>query len=363
MTEQTERFQWVAKLAFAAMIATLVAVGIAFIITAAYFIINVIEEPKMESLAKLALLAAGELAVAAWVLLIYGSAKVVVSNEATISKTSAVLDRVQSLLQSQTDSCKRLIELASLSDKAKSLIFRDKEIEAFREIIHEDLLRQDYDTAKKLIDAIEETFGYADEAMRLREDVESYRQSSVEEKIDVAVDRITTIIDSRDWTRAAREVKRIVDIFPTNEKVAALPQKLEAAKSAHKRELIQKYDNAVKKNDVDLSIALLKELDKYLSPQEAAALEESARGIFRTKLHNLGVQFALFVTDEQWAKAVATGEEIVNEFPNSRMAQEVREKMSQLQAKATEAEILAATGALPTAAERPVLTPRPETPK
>jgi hypothetical protein len=98
---------------------------------------------------------------------------------------------------------------------------------------------------------------------------------------------------------------------------------------------LKQYDEAVKRNDVDYSIQLLKELDMYLPPQEAAALEESARGVFRAKLHNLGVQFAINVTDKQWAKAVATGEEIMMEFPNTRMAQEVREKMDLLRSRST----------------------------
>ena len=106
------------------------------------------------------------------------------------------------------------------------------------------------------------------------------------------------------------------------------------ARTGHKRSLLQAYGEAVRKNDVDKSIELLRELDRYLTPQEAAALEESVRGVFKAKLHNLGVQFAISVTDQQWADAVATGEEIIREFPNTRMAQEVREKMGLLRSRA-----------------------------
>ena len=87
---------------------------------------------------------------------------------------------------------------------------------------------------------------------------------------------------------------------------------------------------AVRVNDVERSIELLKELDKYLTPQEGAALAESARDVFKKKLHNLGVQFAIAVADQNWSFAVATGEEIVKEYPNSRMAREVHEKLELL---------------------------------
>ncbi len=46
-----------------------------------------------------------------------------------------------------------------------------------------------------------------------------------------------------------------------------------------------------------------------------------------TKLHNLGVQFKLAVSEREWAKALQTGQEITRDFPNSKMAEEIREKM------------------------------------
>ena len=107
-------------------------------------------------------------------------------------------------------------------------------------------------------------------------------------------------------------------------------QLIRTAQMKHKLRLLEAYGEAVKKTDIDRSIDLLRELDKYLAPQEAAALEESARGVLRAKLHNLGVQFAMRITEENWAEALAIGEQIVRAYPNSRMAKEVRDKMDQL---------------------------------
>ena len=45
----------------------------------------------------------------------------------------------------------------------------------------------------------------------------------------------------------------------------------------------------------------------YLTPNEALALQEAAKDVFRTKLHNLGVQFALAVSDKQWSNALEIG--------------------------------------------------------
>ena len=202
---------------------------------------------------------------------------------------------------------------------------------------HDDILRQDYDAAEALIDAIENKLGYGDFAVRLREEVASSRKRTLEEKIDAAVARLTGMIDSHDWARAFREVQRLLEMFPGNPKVESLPARVTKARNDHKRALLQTYGEAVRVNNIDKSIELLKELDLYLTPQEAAALQESARGVFRTKLHNLGVQFSIFVSDEQWADALATGQQIVEEFPNSRMATEVREKLELLRTRAANA--------------------------
>jgi outer membrane protein assembly factor BamD (BamD/ComL family) len=51
-------------------------------------------------------------------------------------------------------------------------------------------------------------------------------------------------------------------------------------------------------------------------------------------LHNLGVQFSLAVSGKQWAKALETGMEIIRDFPNSRMAEEIREKIDALKTHA-----------------------------
>jgi hypothetical protein len=265
----------------------------------------------------------------------YALVKIMVGAAEAMDDIFGRLNRVETLSDDTLSSVKSLVDLASLTDKAKSYIFREHEVEALRETIHHNVMLQDYAAAMALIDGMEKDFGYSEEAAKLRDELDATRKATQEEKIDAAINRIQEIIDRHDWARATREAQRMIALLPNNEKIAALPQRIEAAKTTHKRQLLQAYGDAVRKNDVDKSIELLKQLDLYLTPQEAAALQESARGVFRAKLHNLGVQFAICVTDQRWAEAVATGEEIIKNYPNSRMAIEVREKMNLLRARST----------------------------
>ncbi len=267
--------------------------------------------------------------------LVYGLIHTILANESGINRAAGRLGRIETLMEDQLETLRDLNVLACMSDQAKSLVYRDKEIETLREAVHDDMLKQDYVAAEAKIQVMEERLGYAESAARLREELIAERQATLDQKIDWAVGRIEKIMELHDWDRAIRAAEKLRVAFPANHKVVTLPQRVETEQIKHKRQLLQDYGEAIRKNDIDAGIMLLKELDRHLSPQEAAALKESARGVFRAKLHNLGVQFALRVTEQRWDEAATIGEQIIRSFPNSRMGHEVSEKMPQLRANET----------------------------
>ena len=126
------------------------------------------------------------------------------------------------------------------------------------------------------------------------------------------------------------QIEALIRTHPHSEKARALRQKLVDRKEERKRILLAAWDDAVKRQETDRSLEILKELDMYLSPNEGLALQEAAKDVFKTKLHNLGVQFAMAVSDKQWANALEVGEQIMRNFPNSRMSGEIREKLNVL---------------------------------
>ena len=112
------------------------------------------------------------------------------------------------------------------------------------------------------------------------------------------------------------------------EREAAQVEEEEKIEEEHKKLLLSTWDEAVKRQTTDRSLEILRELDLYLTPNEGLALQEAARDVFRNKLHNLGVQFSLAVSGKQWGKAIETGLQIIHDFPNSKMAEEIRGKMN-----------------------------------
>lgn len=332
MKSNTGRFAWVTKLSRIVLIASLIFIvlSMALAVTSLVYV----GEYNASTIISTAAAVLGGLIISGMLIVAFGLVQVWVSAEIHLEELPSQLDRTESLLSDSASNLKDLRELATLSDKAKSLIYREREIEAFHETIHHDMMRQDYQTAEMMIEQIEKDFGYVEEAERMKKELADSRKATMDEKIDAAIGRIQKIVETEDWTRALREAQRMMTVFPDNEKVQSLPQRIDAARQQHKRRLLQEYGEAVRKNDIDTGVELLKKLDGYLTPQEAAALRESARGIFRAKLHQLGVQFAICVNDQNWKEAVISGEQIITEYPNSRMAHEVRQKLDALRSKA-----------------------------
>ncbi len=264
---------------------------------------------------------------------------------ARILSSAKVLDTAgtEELLQPLTDRIDQmsiLLNLMSeqqlLSDRAKVVAFREKDREALRRAINEEMAKGDYEAAFALADDVERTFGYRAEAERLRNEIRNKRQEGVRKQINEVVAIIDRHTRIEQWNGAMREAERLMGMFPDNEQVKNLPHEIDARRQAHKKQLLQSWQEAVARHDVDGSIEILRQLDPYLTPAEAEGMQETARGVFKEKLNNLGAQFSNSIRDHKWLDAIKTGEQIMRDFPNSRASQEVKEKMDALRQRSAE---------------------------
>ncbi len=223
-----------------------------------------------------------------------------------------------------------------LSDAIKSIAFRDKDRDVLQTAIKTDIRKEMWHSAEMLIEELDKNFACPEEAQRLRQEMEQYRNASIQEKIEGSIKNIESLWMIHSYEEAEKQVEILQKLYSGNELVKSLNGKSEQLKQEHKRLLLDRWDRAIKNNDYEQGVEIIKLLDNYLSASEAAALEESARGVFRAKLHNMGVQFSLNVTNKDWARAMKIGKQIIEEYPNTRMAQEVREKQNILEQRARE---------------------------
>lgn len=268
------------------------------------------------------------------------------SLEAARKDQGKTIAHINTTLDDRLEQVSILLNLLSeqqlLSDRAKAVAFRDKDAEALRRAIREDISKCNWDSSIRLINEMESSFGYKQEAEVFRNELERCRGQQEQRVIGDVMATIDRAARSERWNDAQDEARKLQSQLPDNAQVRNLPAEIENRRLQHKQRLVESWHDAVARKDVDGSIEILKQLDMYLSPSEAQGLQETARSVFKEKLNLLKLQFAGAVQDRRWAEAVDLGEQITRDFPNTRIAQEVTEKMPTLRQRAVEPEAVKA---------------------
>ena len=244
-------------------------------------------------------------------------------NSTKLEEVTGALEKIHAGL-AQIDRSTRV------SEAAKAIAFRDADRQSLREAVLEKLQQQDFDTAQQIIDEIARRPEYQELAEQLRTQVEQYHTATDQERTNQAIAHIEKLLNNCHWARASAQIEGLIKAYPDNEKIKSMRQILLDKKQDRKKILLAAWDDAVRGQETDRSLNILKELDLYLTPNEGLALQEAARDVFRTKLHNLGVQFSIAVTEKQWTSALNIGQHIIKDFPNSRMSEEIHGKLDVL---------------------------------
>lgn len=234
----------------------------------------------------------------------------------------------------QVDLLRQINDRIHMSELMRRTLDRERDRQALRVAIVADIEKQDYEAALALVDEMAQQFGYVEEAEQYRQQIIDARARKREQSIEEAVRRIDVVCSRYDWPLAEREIDRLLRLFPEDARIAGLPRRLEHAREDHKRELERDFLRASEVGNTEKAMAMLKELDMYLSPQEAEAYLETARGVISQARENVAVRFRLAVSDRDWVEALQIGEQIIREFPNSKMADEARGMMDVLRERA-----------------------------
>ncbi len=247
-----------------------------------------------------------------------------------LKENSAKLKEVTGVLEKISTELTHINHSTRVSETAKAIAFRDEDRQSLREAVFDKLQQQDFVAANQLVEEIAQRPEYKDLAEQLRAQACRYHDATDQERMNQVIAHIERLLDNCQWAKASAQIEGLIKAHPNAERAKAMRQVLFDKKQQRKRILLAAWDDAVKSQETDRSLEILKELDFYLTPNEGSALQEAARDVFRTKLHNLGVQFAIAVTEKQWAGALDVGRQIIKDFPNSKMSEEIRSKLDVL---------------------------------
>lgn len=241
---------------------------------------------------------------------------------------------VEQRIESLTAMVEHLAQQNSLSDDARRVINRARERELLRRAIEEDIGREDWDAAMALVKELADRFGYRADAEEFRQRITTARAETLDRRYREAVSVLDGLIMQRRWEAALAEADKIARLFPEVSRVPTLRPRVEDARNHYKADVERRFLEATRDGDVDTAMKLLTELDAYLTESEAAPYKEVARGVIGKARDNLGAAFKLAVYNKRWVEAADLGDKIISQFPNSRMAAEVRSLIDGIRTKA-----------------------------
>ncbi len=257
-------------------------------------------------------------------LVVRGSVSVLLKIEGNLFHSHDVLLDLQQQLRTQNASLAEIAENVQLSDATKSIAGREKKRKALHDAIQEEILKGNWDAAYYLVDELEKRYGYRNEAARLREEVDGWRGRAKEQRLLQGLKHIEAAISRYDWRVARSLASQVLQVFPDDDRAKGLEQRVHDAFNQRKQHLLTTWQESVRNHDTERSIDLLRDLDQYLTPDEAQDLREPVRNLFKERLQGLGSQFTSAYKVKDWDTALSAAERIQLEFPTSKMAEEVR---------------------------------------
>ena len=278
----------------------------------------------------LGVLALGGLAV----VLVLAVAPVSFISIARTSGEAIEMDALMAELRSLRASVDKLREYQALSDDARRVLNRSRERELLLRAIEEDIAAEDWDAAIVLCDELAGRFGYREDAEQFRQRVENARSATRDRNVAAAIAALDGLIVQRRWDHALNHAASIQRLYPDSPRVNGLPQRVDNARERYKHDLERRFLHAAQSEGVDEALELLKELDAYLTEADAEPYRELARGVIGKARDNLGASFKLAVRDKRWRDAARIGERIIADFPNTRMAEEVRSLIDSIRERA-----------------------------
>jgi hypothetical protein len=270
---------------------------------------------------------------AGWIALalVFGVAPITVRLRRQSRSQGALASRIEML----TASMRTIADQAGLSDDARRVLNRSTERELLCRSIEQDIANQDWDAGLVLCSELADRFGYRAEAEQFRARIEAARAQVQDRRIFESIGGLDSLIVQRRWDDALREAGRIRRLFPDSPRTESLRNRVDQARVIYKGDIAKRFREAAEAARNDEAMELLKELDLNLSPDEAEPLKELARNVISKTRDRLGEQFKTAVHDRQWPLAQGIGRRIMSEFPNTRMAQEVRQVLDGIAQRGT----------------------------
>ena len=223
------------------------------------------------------------------------------------------------------ETLERIDEHLSLSDTARRFVYREQELEMLKLTLERDIEAGHFEAALRVVEELGRGYGLLEEADAQRTRIEAIRGGQVRRRIDEGLQRIRTLVGNGDWSLASRAAERLQVRFPDASETQDLTNQIAAARHRYAAELEERVRGAVHEQRIEEAMQGLRELDRLLVGDEIGRMADVAQTIIVAHREHCGRTFREAVARHDWSGALTIGELITTDYPNTRMAEEVRE--------------------------------------
>jgi hypothetical protein len=228
---------------------------------------------------------------------------------------------------------------AALSDRARGVLSRGQERMLLVQAAEEDLASGRFASANVLLRQLQ-LLGADEEAAQLGQRVRAAQLEVVLGAGGHASGQASAIAPQPAFDRADADARlapaATAASLGANAQASASAASVGAAQSQLKAGLEQAFHAAAREGRTDDAMMVLAQLDSLITPEEAVPLREIARDVIAKTRDGMGEKFRVAIQDKRWKDALALGEQIARQFPNSRMASEVGGMMDALRTRAAD---------------------------
>lgn len=253
----------------------------------------------------------------------------------THNESAIEADRLKSSIVKMTKSIEHLEETMILSDDARRVLNRHKERELLSRAIDEDIQRGEFNAAMVLVNELAQRFGYRADAEEFRAKIDLVRTQTEHSRVQDEIANLDALISEHQWDMALIEAARITRLYHDSPMADGLRHRVESARQRYKDEIERRFLLAAQDDRIEEAMQMIQEMDHLLSEAESEQFKEVARGVIGKAKENLGAEFKLALHDKAWDTAAVVGQRIIDDFPNTRMAGEVRDLIDTLRERAS----------------------------
>ena len=231
-----------------------------------------------------------------------------------------------------------ILEAVQMSENAKRVLFRDRELKVLRSTVQDDIASGEFHSALVLCDQMATVFGAVEEAEVLRAKVKVIIHDQHDARIRDEIENLQQMLDQRKWVEAYQDAARLRRLFPESPRLHSIEQHIADVRTQYRHDLEAKFLQAAELENVEEAMLLLRELDGYLTPDEARRFRDTATSVITKYRESLGDRFKMAVSDHRWQEAIEFGEVIMHQFQNTKMAEEVQTMLETIRVRVLEDE-------------------------